>query len=233
MRNLRVGFDGGRADQSVRKTFDQELASLCDALASMGAVVEDMLEIAIRSLETRDAGLAREVEKMDDIVDKYNIDIESDALKLLALQQPMARDLRTVAAAMKIITDVERAGDYAVDIAKITERLADEPLAPPTDYIPVLGRKVREMLRETLTAFATRDLDILHQMMVHEDEVDQLYRDLYGSMVDLIKCDPSVADQAISLLLIGRYLERIADHITNIGERIYYMETGELTEFHS
>jgi len=216
----------------ARKAFTEELVSLQEDLKRMGAVVEEMLEKAIKALANRDVELAREVEDMDDIVDRYNIDIETRSLRLLALQQPMAGDLRTIAAAMKIITDVERAGDYAVDIAKLAEQLADRPLFKPLEDIPRMAQLVQQMLRETLTAFVSRDLDQVQQMIAHDEEVDHLYHSLYDELIGFIQRDPGLTDQAVGLLLLARYLERIADHITNIGERIYYMETGELKELH-
>lgn len=216
----------------ARKTFDLDLVSLQDDIRHMGAVVEEMLGKSMQALETRDASMARDVEDMDDIVDRYNIDIEAKSLRLLALQQPMARDLRVIAAAMKIITDVERAGDYAVDISKIVERLAEADLFKPLDDLPKMVAFVQEMLRETLTAFVTHDLDLVQQMIDHDDEVDRLYHTLYDELTAYIRSDPSITDQAVGLLLIARYLERMADHMTNIGERIYYMETGELKELH-
>ncbi len=216
----------------ARKEFDRELGSLQDDLKTMGVVVEDMLGRCMKALAERDVGLAKEVEDADDIVDHYNLDIESRALCLLALQQPMARDLRTIAAAMKIITDVERAGDYAVDIAKVAEQLADRPLFKPLEDIPKMAQIVQEMLRETLNAFVSRDLDLVQHMISLDEEVDHLYHSLYDELIGFIKRDPGLTDQAVGLLLIARYLERIADHITNIGERIYYMETGELKELH-
>jgi len=216
----------------ARKAFDEELVQLQEDLRKMGIVVEDMLGKAIQALETQDVELAEETIRMDDIVDRYNLDIESRALRLLALQQPMARDLRTIAAAMKIITDVERCGDYATDIALMAKKLADQPLFKPLEDIPAMAKMVQEMLRETLKAFATRDLKLVQHMISLDDDVDHLYHSLYDELTGFIKKDPKLTDQAVPLLLVARYLERIADHITNIGERIYYMETGELKELH-
>jgi len=216
----------------TRKSFDHDLVSLQEDLKDMSIVVQDMLGKCMVALATRDADLARKVENMDDIVDRFNIDIEAKALRLLALQQPMARDLRTIAAIMKIITDVERAGDYAVDISKITERLAVEPLFKPLEDIPAMAAIVQEMLRETIEAFVSRDLDLVRKMISHDDTVDGLYHKMYDEITGHIQKDPSITDQAVGLLLIARYLERMADHITNIGERIFYMETGELKELH-
>ena len=216
----------------ARKAFDEELNKLQEDLRKMGLVVENMLGKAIQALMNRDVKLADEAVKMDDIVDRYNLDIESRALKLLALQQPMARDLRTIAAAMKIITDVERGGDYAVDIALVAKKLAGAPLFKPLEDIPAMAKMVQEMLRETLKAFVSRDLNLVQHMISLDDSVDHLYHSLYDELTGYIKKDPRLTDQAVPLLLIARYLERIADHITNIGERIYYMETGELKELH-
>jgi len=217
----------------ARRTFETDLVSLQDDLRQMGAVVEDMLAKSMQALDKRDAELARQVEDMDDIVDQYNIDIEAKSLRLLALQQPMARDLRTIAAAMKIITDVERAGDYAVDISKIAEKLTTEPLFKPLVDLPRMTDTVKEMLREALVAFVTHDLALVQRMIAHDDEVDRLYRKLYDELISYIKKDTSITEQAVGLILIARYLERMADHVTNIGERICYMETGELRELHT
>lgn len=217
----------------ARKAFDQDLKSLMDDLREMGIVVEEMLDKSIEALQKQDVDLANQVERLDDIVDRYNIDIETKALRLLALQQPMARDLRTIAAAMKIITDVERAGDYAVDISQLAIQLAERPLFKPLEDIPKMAEWVRQMLRETIQAFVTRDLEMVQHMVTLDDQVDAHYHKLYDELIEYIHHNPELADQAVGLLLVARYLERIADHITNIGERIYYMETGELKELHT
>jgi len=216
----------------ARKAFDEELNKLQEDLRKMGLVVEEMLDKAIRALETRDVNLAEETINMDDIVDRYNFAIESTALKLLALQQPMARDLRTIAAALYIIKDVERMGDYALDIAKTARKLA--PLEPvrPLVLIPKMAEIVRGMLHDSLQAFVNHDIDVIAQVARQDDEVDALYREVRDKMIDVIRTDPQVALPAVELILAARYLERIADHITNVGERIYYMETGELKELH-
>lgn len=216
----------------IRKSFAQDLASLQGDLSNMADVVGGMLAKSIQALEQSNPELARHVEDMDDIVDRYNIDIEVKCLNLLALQQPMARDLRTVAGALKIITDIERAGDYAVDISKAVERLASHPPIKPIVDIPKMAEIVQEMLTETLTAFMTRDLDLIQRMIDHDDEVDGLYRKIKIDLIDLIRSDTSITESAIDLIMVARYLERMADHVTNIGERIHYMETGVLRELH-
>ena len=198
----------------------------------MGSVVEQMLHKSIEALITRNEALATEAIDMDDIVDDYNLSIENQCLRLLALQQPMARDLRTIAGALKIITDIERMGDYVVDIAKTARRTMEKPLFKPLADIPTMADLVKKMLRETLEAFVSRDLKLIEHMIHHDDQVDELNRTLRDELIEYMQDEPSVIPQAIHLLLITRYLERLADHVTNVGERVYYMETGEMKELH-
>ncbi len=198
----------------------------------MASVVEQMLHKSIEGLMKRDVSLAREAIDMDDIVDDYNISIENRCLRLLALQQPMARDLRTIAAALKVITDIERMGDYVVDIAKTAIKVADKPLFKPLVDIPRMADLVKKMLRETLEAFVSRDLALIEHMIHDDDLVDDLNRTLRDELIAYMQRDSEVIPQAVHLLLITRYLERLADHVTNVGERVYYMETGEMKELH-
>lgn len=217
---------------SPRKRFHADLASLDEALLKMGRTAEEMLVKALEALKNRDLTLADETIALDDVVDSLNLEIETTCLELIATQQPAARDLRTIFAAIKISGDVERVGDYVVDIAKAAKRLADRPLFKPLIDIPRMQEFVRQMLHESLEAFVTRDLSLIHKMVEDDDEVDRLYRYLHDELVEFMKKDSSLVDQAVTLLLISRYLERIADHITNIGERVFYVETGELKELH-
>jgi len=218
---------------TVRSSFSEEIRELEQDLLKMGSIVEQMLHKSIEALITRDVFLAEEAIAMDDIVDGYNLAIENRCLKLLALQQPMARDLRTIAGAMKIITDVERMGDYIVDIAKTARELSEEPLFKPLEDIPRMAELVKQMLRDVLEAFVSRDLELIQKMIETDDQVDHLNRSLHEELVGYMQKDPSVIPQAVHLLLITRYLERLADHVTNVGERVYYMETGEMKELHT
>ena len=220
-------------DTHIRHSFEQDIRELEQELLSMGGVVEDMLSKAVQALVNRDRALADEAIAMDDIADSYNVNIETRCLRLLALQQPMARDLRTIAAAMKIITDIERMGDYTVDIAKTAKFLADQTPFKPLVDIPQMAEIVQRMLREVLEAFVSRDLELVEKMVSNDDIVDKMAHDLHEELADAIEQNPKVTRQALRLLLITRYLERIADHITNVGERVYYMETGELKELHT
>ncbi|NLA60602.1 MAG: phosphate signaling complex protein PhoU [Firmicutes bacterium] len=198
----------------------------------MGREAEAMLGDALKALEERDVALADTTIARDDVVDGYRFDIEMRAMEIIATQQPAARDLRRVFAALSIASDVERVGDYSVDICKTAKRLAGKPLFKPLVDIPRMERLVVQMLRESLEGFVSRDLALIEKMINDDDEVDHLYRDLHDELCDFMKKDPDLVDQAVQLLLIARYLERIADHITNIGERVFYVETGELKELH-
>lgn len=218
---------------TVRSAFSEEIKELEQDILKMGSVVEQMLHKSIEALGTRNIFLAEEAIAMDDIVDGYNLAIENRCLKLLALQQPMARDLRTIAGALKIITDVERMGDYVVDIAKTARKFSEEPLFKPLEDIPRMADLVKQMLRDVLEAFVSRDLELIQKMIETDDQVDYLNRSLHEELVGYMQRDPSVVPQAVHLLLVARYLERIADHVTNVGERVYYMETGEMKELHT
>ncbi|MGE5559638.1 MAG: phosphate signaling complex protein PhoU [Chloroflexota bacterium] len=217
---------------SPRRAYEAKLAELNETLLSMSRAAEDMLRKALVALQTRDVALADEAIRDDDRVDFYNHDIENRCLKLIATQQPAARDLRVIFAALGIATDVERVGDYAVDIAKTAKRLADRPLFKPLVDIPHMADLVRTMLERAIEGFVSRDLSMVKAMIDMDDDVDHLYKALHEELVDFMKQDAGLIDQCVQLLLITRYLERVADHITNIGERVYYVETGELKELH-
>lgn len=222
--------DEGKA--SPRVQFENKMSAVQQDVLRMGSVVEDMLYKAMEAYTRRDPDLVREVLALDDTVDEYNLNIETECLHLLALQNPMARDLRVIAAALKIITDVERMGDYCIDVAKTAARLFDQPALPPVPELSDMARMVSEMLRGTLQAFVSRDIAVIQQLIRQDDEVDHLNKRIHNAMVDKAREDPSVAAQVIAVVMIARYLERIADHVTNVGERVYYVETGDHKELH-
>jgi len=217
---------------TTRHRFDQELAALQQGVIHMGSLAAEAIELALRVLTERNAALVQQVLDVENRVDALNLEIESHAIQLLALQQPMARDLRTIAAVLRIITDIERVSDYATDTAYQAQKLVDAPLFKPLVDIPRMAAVVQKMLHESLQAFVHRDLNLAMEAVREDDQVDQAYRTLHGEILSHIQRDPSVTPVAIALLLIGVYLERVADHITNIGERVWYMETGELKELH-
>jgi len=216
----------------LREHFAQEIKELQDDLVNMTHAAEKMLQMAIESLKEGNVEKAREVIALDDVVDDYNFKIEARCLRLIALQQPVAKDLRIIAAILKIITDVERVGDYSIDIAKFSIRLAEKPLFKPLVDIPKMAEVVIQMMEATIDAFLKRDLGIVQRVVESDAQVDALYRSIHEEVVLHIERDPSVTRQAIWVLMIARYLERIGDHITNVTERIYYMETGQILELH-
>jgi len=216
--------------ESIRKTFDEQLSDMQQEIVCMGSMVEQMVHRAIKALSERDVDLAERVIQMDDAVDDLDLSIEGRCMRMLALQQPVARDLRTIGTSMKIITDLERMGDHAVDIAKMARTMADQPLFKPLVDIPRMAAIVQKMLRESLHAFVNRDIKLVHKMVADDDAVDALYRSIYDEIADYMEKDPGIIRQGLILIMVARFLERIADHATNIGERVIFMETGVLEE---
>ena len=212
----------------TRQAFDEELGQLEQRLLAMGAFVEAMLDKAVRALTEHDSDLAREVIASDDIADDMDLEIEQRCMHLLALQQPMAGDLRMIGTVMKVIADVERIGDYSVDIARTAVKLAATAYFKPLVDIPRMAELVRAMLRKALQALVRRDLVLVGEVINEDDQVDSLWRGLLAELQEIMKARPEVVDQAVALLLVARYLERIADHTENIAERVAYMTTGHL-----
>lgn len=212
----------------TRQAFDEQLNQLQQRLLQFGTYVEAMLDKAMRALTQHDLNLAREVIAADDEADRMDLTIEHECMHLIAQQQPMGSDLRLIGSTMKVIADVERIGDYAVDVAKIAIDLAETEYFRPLVDIPRMSDLVRQQLRLALEALVKRDLDLVEQVVALDDEVDELWRRLRGQLMAVMQEQPAVVPQAIPLLLVARYLERIADHTENIAERVAYIETGEL-----
>lgn len=212
----------------TRQAFDEQLDELERRLVEMGRFVEFMLERAVRALAEQNVALAREVIVEDDTADQMDLDIEQQCMRLLALQQPMSRDLRTIGTVMKVIADVERIGDYSVDIAKTAIKLADTEYFKPLEDIPRMTEIVRHMLRQALEALMAGDLGRVAEVVECDDAVDKLWYKVLADVEKLMQEQSEAVPQAVSLLLVARYLERVADHTVNIAERIAYMETGRL-----
>jgi phosphate transport system protein len=212
----------------TRQSFDEQLSQLQQHLLQFGTFVEAMLDKATRALLQHDLNLAREVVADDDTADQMDIDIEHSCMHLIAQQQPMGSDLRIIGSTMKVIADVERIGDYAVDIAKIAIDLADTEYVKPLVDIPHMSDLVRQMLRLGLEALVKRDMASIRLVIELDDEVDALWRKLRRQLEELMQQRPETVVQAVFLLLVARYLERIGDHVENIVERAAYVETGEL-----
>jgi len=209
-----------------RENFHRILDETQQNVLRMGSLVEEAITRAVDALSRADVKQAEEILRADDYIDDLNVLIETNCLNLLALQQPMASDLRTIAAMLDIIIDLERIGDHACDIAQITINLANEPQLKPLVDIPLMATKAREMLRESLDAFSHHDAQIAHQVPQKDDEVDRLYRSVFRELIEFMAKDPKAIGRASNLLLVALYLERIADHATNICERVVYMVEG-------
>jgi phosphate transport system protein len=212
----------------TRKTFSGELSELRDLVLQMGTFVEDMLSRAMQSLVTQDVDLASEVRRSDDIADTFDLQIEGCCTRLLALQQPLARDLRAVIAAVRMSSDLERIGDYAKDIAKVTLRLAGIPYYKPLEDLPRMARLAGDMIRMAIRCFVDRDLETARRVAEMDKTLDDLWAHLRDELIAAMGRDASLVMQATHLLLVARYLERIGDHTVNVVERVVYQETGKI-----
>jgi phosphate transport system protein len=216
---------------NTRQSFDQQLGTLEQDILRLGSVVEEMLDKAMQSLVTQDPDLAKEVINQDDLADSLDLHIETRCMRLLALQQPMSKDLRTIGSILKAITDLERIGDFSVDIARATLRLVSQPYFRLDEALPEMAELVKQMVRHTLRAFVDRDLEAVERLCTTEDdEIDHRYNRLFTGLLDQMQKEPAVVVQATYFIMVAHYLERIADHCTNVAERIYYMQTGHLKE---
>lgn len=213
-----------------RHAFDSEIRALEHDLLEMGSRAESMLAQAVEAIARLDVELAHQVILRDDEIDERELKIENHCLRLLALQQPMAGDLRTIGTAMKMITDIERIGDLSVDIAKIALKIEKEMGTSDAIDIPRMAALARTMLRDSMEAYVRRDLDLVARVCQKDDEVDDLYRQLRGQLHDHMKNHPEDVVVASWLLLAIHHVERIADHSVNIAERVSFMVTGRLVQ---
>jgi phosphate transport system protein len=211
----------------TRLSYHQSLAELQSDLLKMGQQVEMQIQAAVDSLSLLDEKKARETINNDDLVDDMMLKIEERCLRLIALQQPMASDLRIIGTASKVAVDLERIADHAVDIAKITVRLSGEDLFRPLVVIPQMAEIALEMLRESLLSYTLQDVNRAASLADRDDEVDQLYSSLMQDMTGLMSADIPHNRQLFHLIMVAQFLERVADHTTNIGEGVIYMVTGK------
>lgn len=214
----------------TRNSFHEQLESLQHDLLRMGVFVAEAIRRAVLSLAKSDLALAQAVIDGDDTVDRMLIDIEKRCLQLMALQQPMASDLRAIGTALKIVTDLERMADHATDIAKVTLRLGGERLIRDLVEIPRMASLVEVMTREALEAYVNRDVSRALKMIAMDDEIDATYKRIFDEIMEIMQTQPHHVKQATYLLLVAIYLERVGDHATNLGEWTIYMVTGELKD---
>jgi phosphate transport system protein len=214
----------------TRTGFDREIQALQDDVLLMGSMVEKQLDRSVTALQHLDQESARRVIEGDQAVDAKRFEIEDHAINLIATQQPMASDLRTIVAALSIIVDLERMGDHAEGIAKIVLMHGDLPLLKPLVDIPRMAERGGSMLHRSLDAFMTRDAELARAVAEEDDEIDQLYEQVYRELLTYMLNDPRTIDRATWLLWVAHNLERIADRATNICERVVFLATGHMTE---
>lgn len=212
---------------TTRQIYDQSLENLRQDLLKMGSAVAVNIELAVQALVLQDENLARKVLAGDDVVDKMEVDVDDKCMILIARQQPMARDLRILGTGLKISTDLERIGDHAYDIAKIALEMAHQPLLKPLLDIPRMAELAQKMLKDALEAYVKLDIMLAEQVCLDDDAVDHIYNQVFRELLTYMLEDPRNISQITQLLFVGRYLERIADHATNIAEWTVYLVTGQ------
>ena len=211
----------------VRQVFDQDLEALRRELLLMGDTVKQAIKNAVTALAKQDLEMARTVMDGDDMIDRMQVEIEDRCISLIARQQPVATDLRLLGTGLKITTDLERIGDHAFDIAKIALQIGDEPLIKPLVDIPRMADMAQAMLQNCLQAYLTLDIALAEKVCRDDDMVDQLYHQVFRELLTYMLEDPKTINQATHLVFVARYLERIADHSTNVAEWVIYLVTGE------
>jgi phosphate transport system protein len=218
--------------QHTDRIFETTLEQLRSAVLEMGGLVEDQIVQAVRSLIERNEELARETIDRDHTVNRYDIEIDDLSLKLLALHQPAARDLRLITTALKITTDLERIGDLAGHIAERALELAREPPVKPYVDLPRMAEIARDMVHRSLDAFVREDADLALGVLPSDDAIDHLHEQMFRELLSFMMEDPHLISRAMRLLFISKSLERIGDHATNIAEMVIFMVKGESIRHH-
>jgi len=208
--------------------FHEELDALKQTLLAMGGLVEDQIRRVMRALIDRDGDLAQEVIDRDRQVNAYDVEIDEKCVELLALHQPTAGDLRFITTTLKIVTDIERIGDQAVNIAQRALELGREPQLKPYVDLPRMAEKAQRMVKESLDAFVSRDTALAREVCAEDSEVDALREQVFRELLTFMMEDPRTIPRAIRLILISRFLERVADHATNIAEMVIYMVESKM-----
>jgi phosphate transport system protein len=217
----------------MERHFHHQLEDLKKSLLQMAALVETQIAHAVRALVERDVALCDEVIQGDQPINGMELDIDHQCIQLLALQQPIARDLRFIAAAMKINVDLERMGDIAVNIARRAKRLNDMPVLKPLIDIPRMATLAQSMVKESLDAFVRGDEHLAREVCVRDDEIDSLEDQIFRELLTYMMEQPRSVPQALQLIFISRHIERIADHATNIAESVVYFSQGKVIKHHA
>lgn len=211
----------------MRERYMKQLKQLNDLLTQMGQKVEHAIELAINALISQDVEKAKETIAYDEEIDEKEKEIEQLCLKLLLCQQPVAKDLRFISAALKMITDLERIGDHASDIAELVIFLAEKPYINKLDYMKQMAAETTDMVIRSINAYVDNNVEDAKQVILHDDVVDRLFVTVKNEMIQLIHEDVNNGEQATDLLMVAKYFERIGDHATNIAEWVIFSVTGE------
>ncbi|HEU5197275.1 MAG TPA: phosphate signaling complex protein PhoU [Methylomirabilota bacterium] len=212
----------------MQRHFHEELEALKQTLLAMGGLVEDQIRRVMRALLERDSAAAQDVIDRDARVNAYDVEVDEKCVELLALHQPTAGDLRFITTAMKIVTDLERIGDQAVNIGQRSLELNAEPQLKPYIDLPVMADRAQRMVKESLDAFVARDTALARQVCAEDAAVDALKEQIFRELLTYMMADPRTIPRAIRLILISRFLERVADHATNIAEMVIYMVESKM-----
>ena len=212
----------------MRKTFDAELQELNYEMIDMAAAAEDAIDVVTESLTTGDEEAAKSAVEMTKSMDQMERDIENRCLRLLLQQQPVARDLRTISAALKMVTDLQRIGDQCANIAEISLLLSRQGNVRVPQDIGVMSCKAGLMLHQAIGAYTGRDVETAHAVVNLDDEVDELFRQIKGELIEEVAENKDEADSSIDFIIIAKYLERVADHAVNIAQWAIFCVTGEL-----
>ncbi|MCI6817856.1 MAG: phosphate signaling complex protein PhoU [Christensenellales bacterium] len=216
---------------SIRKVFEEELAELKTELVEMCYLTEQMIGDAITALVNRDRELGKSIGDMDKRVDEYEMAIEKKCMRILLKQQPVAKDFRVVSTALKMITDIERFGDQAADIGDLVSTMPGETYIKKLTHITAMGDLALKMVRDSVNSFINNDEPLADEVIRLDDEMDELFLTVKNELIELIKVDANNGDQAIELMMVAKYLERIGDHAVNVAEWTKYNETGVHQKF--
>jgi phosphate transport system protein len=213
-----------------RTSFERHLHELQDDVLVLGSMVEKAIYRSMEALKNRDLELAKQVVADDSEIDRKRFDIEEKCIELIVTQQPVASDLRVIVAVLNIIIDLERIGDHAEGVGKITLMIGHEPPLKPLIDLPRMAQKTGDMLRRSLDAFVSRDAEAARQISKEDDEIDALYDQVFRELLTFMAEDPRTITRATRLMWVGHNLERSADRVTNICERVVFVVTGKMEE---
>ncbi len=212
----------------MRIRFDEQLEQLNKEMINMGTMIEDSIGDAVKALMKQDVELAKKVMAGDAEIDRTERKIEDLCLRLLLQQQPVARDLRNISAALKMVTDMERIGDHATDISELAIVLSKKTYIKKLDHIEEMARETMVMLIQSLEAYVEKDLDKAQKVIAHDDVIDDLFEEVKQELIELIRNHADEGEQAVDLLMVTKYFERIGDHATNIAEWVIFSITGQI-----